>query len=103
VITDFISFSERLCSSLLDQNGFFSPLDIEPKTESVIASLNDAEIWEMHREELKNQLDDLHHFLDDLKAGTSQTTSVFSPSHQPEAILTPLISLLGINNVTTRP
>jgi hypothetical protein len=103
VITDLISFSERLCSLLLDQKGFFSPVDIKPKTDSVVASLNDAANWEKRREELKTQFDSLHNFLNYLNGGTSQTTPVLSPSHPAESILTPLISLLGINNVTMRP
>jgi hypothetical protein len=76
VITDLISFSERLFSLLLDQKGFFSSVDIRPKADSVIASLNDAANWEKHREELKNQLDGLHHFLNSLEGGTSETTPV---------------------------
>jgi hypothetical protein len=103
VIIDLISFSESLCSLFLNQKGFFSPVDFKPKTEPVAASLNEADNWEMHRSELRAQLNDLHNLLNGLKGGTSRATSVLSPSHLGEAILTRLISLLLINNVTTRP
>jgi hypothetical protein len=103
VITDLISFSESLCSLFLNSKGFFSPVEIKPKAEPVIASLKEVDNWEMRRGELKSQLNDLHNLLNGLKGRTSRTTSVLSPSHLGEAILTRLISLLLINNVTTRP